>query len=62
MVSTVTGAAGTVLTGISAYQGEASALDVTVGIITTGVGGVGGSVGRGTVGVVSSLFQWWYDQ
>ncbi|MCE7979970.1 MAG: RHS repeat-associated core domain-containing protein [Caldilinea sp. CFX5] len=62
MVSTATGAAGTVLTGISAYQGEASALDVGVGIVTTITGGAGGTVGKGSVGVASSLFQWWWDQ
>ncbi|MCB0061526.1 MAG: hypothetical protein KDE19_05410, partial [Caldilineaceae bacterium] len=62
LVSTGTGAAGTILTGISAYQGEASWWDVGVGIVTTSIGGAGGTVGKGTVGVTSSLFQWWWDQ
>ena len=62
LVSAGAGAAGTVLTGISAYQGEASWWDVGVGIATTSIGGVGGTAGKGTVGVTSSLFQWWWDQ
>ncbi|MCB0141238.1 MAG: hypothetical protein KDE50_15135, partial [Caldilineaceae bacterium] len=61
-VSLYAGIAGTGLTAYNAYRGDASALDVGVGMVTTTIGGVFGPTGKGAMGFTSSLFQWWWDQ
>ena len=60
-LSTVAGVAGTVITAYDTFTGKTSKTDLIVTVATTTIGGKWGTELKGTVGFVTSVFQWGWD-